>query len=33
MITVGQWIHWECQRWELENETPGRFGYFGEASE
>jgi hypothetical protein len=21
-------MHWEIRRWELENETPGKFGYF-----
>ncbi len=27
-ITTTIWIHWELERYRLQTETPGRFGYF-----
>jgi len=33
MITVATWIEWEIRNYLLRTETPGKFGYFGEATE
>jgi hypothetical protein len=27
-MSFDTWVHWELKRWTLENETPGKFGYF-----
>lgn len=28
VISIDAYMSWECRRWELENETPGKFGTY-----